>query len=104
MAHWAIPVEPKSRDRSRTSVTFSFLHKGPNHSGGQFNPDGLIRFNRLETYLDTVIKFIYSEKATNFFKISTIDLFYVVMVKSTVEMSQNFVAFSDYINFKEGAK
>ena len=45
------------------------------------------------------LKFIYSEKATNFCKISTKDLSYVVMVKSTVEISQNFVAFSEYMNW-----
>ena len=43
--------------------------------------------------------FIYSEKATNFCEISTVDLSYVVTVKSTVEISQNFVAFSEYMNF-----
>ena len=43
---------------------------------------------------------MYSEKATNFCKISTEDLLYVVMVKSTVEISNNFVAFSEYMNFK----
>ena len=46
-----------------------------------------------------LIKFIYSEKATNFCKISTIDLFYVVTVKSMVEILQNFVAVSEYMNF-----
>ena len=45
------------------------------------------------------VKFIYSEKATNFCEISTVDLSYVVPVKSTVEISQNFVAFSEYMNF-----
>ena len=40
-----------------------------------------------------VLKFSFSEKATNFCKISTLDLSYVVMVKSTVDISQNFVAF-----------
>ena len=34
-----------------------------------------------------------------FSKISTIDLSHEVPVKSTVEISQNFVAFSNYINF-----
>ena len=29
------------------------------------------------------------------------DLSYVVTVKSTVEISQNFVAFSEYMNFNE---
>ena len=48
----------------------------------------------------TKLKFIYSEKATNFCEISTIDLSYVVTIKSTVKISQNFVAFPEYINFK----
>ena len=46
-----------------------------------------------------MLKFIYSEKATKFYEISTVDLFYVVAVKSTVEILQNFVAFSEYMNF-----
>ena len=45
------------------------------------------------------LKFIYSEKATKFCEISTVDLSYIVPVKSTVEISQNFVAFSEYRNF-----
>ena len=49
-----------------------------------------------------MLKFIYSEKATKFCEISTVDLFYVVPVKFTVEISQNFVAFSEYINFNSG--
>ena len=51
------------------------------------------------TNLLTVIKFIYSEKATKFCEISTLLLSYVVPVKSKVEISQNFVAFSEYMNF-----
>ena len=47
-----------------------------------------------------MLKFIYSEKATKFYEISTVDLFYVAAVKSTVEiLLQNFVAFSEYMNF-----
>ena len=46
------------------------------------------------------LKFIHSEKATKFFKFSTLLLSYVVLVKSKVEISQNFVAFSEYMNFK----
>ena len=46
-----------------------------------------------------LLKFIYSEKAAKFCKISTVDLSYVVPVKSTVEISENFVAFSEYMNF-----
>ena len=45
------------------------------------------------------LKFIYSEKATKFCEISTLLLSYVVPVKSKVEISQNFVAFSEYMNF-----
>ena len=48
----------------------------------------------------TFLKFIYSEKATIFWEISTVDLSYVVTVKSTVKISQNFVAFSEYMNFR----
>ena len=44
-------------------------------------------------------KFIYSEKATKFCEISTLLLSYVVPVKSKVEILQNFVAFSEYMNF-----
>ena len=47
-----------------------------------------------------MLEFIHSEKATIFCEISTLDLFYVVTVKSTVENLQNFVAFSEYMNLK----
>ena len=43
------------------------------------------------------VKLIYSEKATKFCEISTVDLSYVAPVKSTVQISQNFVAFSEYL-------
>ena len=47
---------------------------------------------------------LYSEKGTKVCQISTVDLSYVVPVKSTVEIMQNFVAFSEYMNFiSEGA-
>ena len=44
-------------------------------------------------------KFICSEKSTKFWEIFTLDLSYVVTVKSTVEISQLIMAFSEYINF-----
>ena len=47
------------------------------------------------------VKFIYSEKATKFCEISILNLTRVHAVKSKVEISQNFVAFSEYMNFKE---
>ena len=46
-----------------------------------------------------VVKFIYSEKATKFCEISTVDLSYVVLVKFTVEILQNFVVFTENMNF-----
>ena len=45
------------------------------------------------------LKFIYSRKATKFCKISVVDLFYIVPVKFIVDISQNFVAYSEYMNF-----
>ena len=33
-------------------------------------------------------------------EISTLDLYYVVLVKLTVEIPKNFLAFSEYMNFK----
>ena len=54
----------------------------------------------IQDTIATYLKIIYSEKATKLCKISTVDLSYVVQVKSTVEISQNFVAFSNYMNLK----
>ena len=57
----------------------------------------LLNLSRLNLTL-VELKFVYSENATHFCEISTIDLSYIVTVKS--EISQNFVAFSEYMNFK----
>ena len=45
------------------------------------------------------VKFIHSKKATKFCEISTLFLSYVVPVKTKVEVLQNFVAFSEHMNF-----
>ena len=50
----------------------------------------------------SLLKFIYVEKTTKFCKISIVNLSYVVPVKFTVVILQNFVAFSEYMNFKGG--
>ena len=42
---------------------------------------------------------MYSEKATKFYEIFTLLLSYVVPVKRKVKISQNFVAFSEYMKF-----
>jgi hypothetical protein len=46
-----------------------------------------------------ILKFVYSEKATKFCEISTLLLSTVHTEKSKVEISQNFVASSEYMNF-----
>ena len=55
---------------------------------------------KFENFLSLIVKFIYSEKATKFCKIFTLLLSYVVSCKSKVKILQNFVAFSEYMNFK----
>ena len=56
-------------------------------------------FNSIHSCAKLVVKLIYSEKATKFCEISTLLLSYAVPVKSNVEILQNFVAFSEYMNF-----
>ena len=45
-----------------------------------------------------LLKFIYSEKAAKFCETSTLLLSYVVTDKSKVEISQNVLAFLEYMN------
>ena len=45
------------------------------------------------------VKFIYSEKATEFGEIFPLLLTVCTVVKSKGKISQNFVAFSEYMNF-----
>ena len=69
----------------------------------------IIEVARFSSYIDLFLfpntvqledlKFIYSEKATKFWEISTLLLTVCTVVKSKVEISQNFVAFSVYMNF-----
>ena len=46
------------------------------------------------------LKFIYSEKATKFCEISTVDFTGTTQDKSTVEILEKFMAFSEYMIFK----
>ena len=55
------------------------------------------KYNFYSKYLK--IKFMYSEKATKCCEISTLDLTVTTWDKSKVEISQNFVAFSEHMNF-----
>ena len=56
---------------------------------------------KIDDIMHRMVKFIYSEKATKFCEISTLLLSYVVPVNSKVKILQNFLAFSEYMNFKE---
>ena len=47
-----------------------------------------------------LLKFIYSEKATKFCNFFPLLLTECTVVKSKVKISQNFVAFSEYMKFK----
>ena len=47
-----------------------------------------------------LLKFIYSEKATKFCEIFPLLLTVCTVVKSKGKILQNFVAFSEHINFK----
>ena len=51
------------------------------------------------SYSILFLKFIHSEKTTKFCEIFTLLLFYVVPVKIKMKISQNLVAFSEYMNF-----
>ena len=47
------------------------------------------------------VKFIYSEKAIEFWEIFPLLLTVCTVVKRKEKISQNFVAFSEYMNFKD---
>ena len=55
---------------------------------------------RFDQSYEIKLKFVYSEKAIKFCEIDTLLLSTVHTDKSKVEISQNFVAFSEYMNFK----
>jgi hypothetical protein len=52
-------------------------------------------------FLFRILKFIYSEKATKFSEIFTLLWTMCTVVNSKVKISQNFVAFSEYMNFEK---
>ena len=56
-------------------------------------------FSRFLTMHIDLLKFIYSEKATKFCEIFTLLLTTVHTVKGKVKIFQNFVVFSEYMNF-----
>ena len=67
--------------------------------GGSFRHSDSQRRSTKSFFLKEFVKFIYSEKATKFCEIFTLLLTRIHTVKSKVKISQNFVAFSEYMNF-----
>ena len=65
----------------------------------RFCYNNYLKSKKSRLFFKILVEFIYSEKATKFCQISTVDLYYVVTITYTVEISQNFVAFSEYMNF-----
>ena len=55
--------------------------------------------NNVPDFLFLIVKFIYFENATKFCKIFPFLLTVCTVVKSKRKISQNFVAFSEYMNF-----
>ena len=74
------------------------------------NPESTNTIFQFEDWLfasDTqsnALKFIYSEKATKFFDIFTLFLTVTTQDKSKVNILQNYVAFSYYMNFTQGSR
>ena len=58
-----------------------------------------LKMSKYNFLMSCSLKFIYSEKGTKFCEISTLILSVCIVDKSKVEISQNFVAFSEYTNF-----
>ena len=88
---------------TRTSQGKIFRHSIPNHDGSKpvmmMKNEGLC-FCTLKRFDGIfLIRFIYSEKVKKFCENFTLLLSYVVPAKSKVKISQNFVAFLEYMNF-----
>ena len=83
---------------SKQAQSFSTLsyHRAL-HCIGHWTP--LIHCKGIVEISGTPVKFIYSEKATQFCELFPLLLTTVHTVKSKGKSSQNFVAFSEYMNF-----
>ena len=92
------PVKPTPQARGVKSLMNCIFSSLPPCGQVQiFFPEIIIEKTRCQC---NSLKFIYSEKAKNFCEIFPLLLSYVVPVKSKVKISQNFVAFSEYMSFK----
>ena len=69
------------------------------HSKYLVSDQNIYLYKKARLIFKKTLQFVYSEKTTKFCKISTLFLSTVHTDKSEVEISQNFVAFSEYMNF-----
>ena len=86
---------------SSVSNSISFFLIGSLARYGHYGNTGYKKFRGVLGHLKVIfVKFIYSEKATKFCEILPLLLTVCTIVKSKGKISQNFVAFSEYMNFK----
>ena len=95
-AHWI----PEITNQNKFDI-FCLLKNSPIGSKIGEHSGFVVKNQLLDPVKIFLKKFIYSEQATKFCEIFTLLLSYVVPVKSKVKISQNFVAFSEYMNFKK---
>ena len=94
-SYWTIIGFSNTEFRIFPNLIFCFDKK----KGIIFQRNKILELTKIKIKALKIVKFIYSEKATKFCEISTLLLSYVVLVKCKVEISQNFVVFSEYMNF-----
>ena len=86
----------KTKNSKSKISLFSFIGKSKLTVGLELTLNSMQPYFSLQHIFR--VKFIYSEKATKFCQISTLLLTVCTVVKSKLEISQNFVAFSEYMN------
>ena len=90
-----------SRKREATGLGVCYLRSKQLYDCWKYLPFAFYPNQAINSFL-TPLKFIYSEKVTKFCKISTKYLSYGLPFKELVEILQNFVAFSEYMNIMVG--
>ena len=97
-------------DSSKKMANFAKLARGiDNFKIATFSHPSSIAIILLTCAMCTInlqknLNFIHSEKASKFCEIFPLLLSFVVPVESKVEISQKFVAFSEYMNFNNKEK
>ena len=87
------PIKDENYEKTASLLKVIAASQTPNDSGEDKHT--IVR----ALYMFSQLKFIYSKKATKFCEIFPLFLTTVHTVKSKGKISQNFVAFSQYMNF-----